>query len=128
MNCRKEPCAECPWVKTTEPGQFPRQRYEQLRNTTGQPGKEVGIEAPLFACHKSQEGKELPCAGWLVAVGYFSLKVRLLLSRGELPVEAMTAGDDWPELHGSFEEMMEAKAGEEECDRVAMAEGDEVLR
>jgi hypothetical protein len=124
MKCRKEPCPECPWVKRTEPDQFPRRNYEQLRNTTGTPGKEVGLDAPLFACHKSQEGKEVPCAGWLAAVGYLSLKVRLLVSHGEIPVEALHSDPNWPELHESFEEMMAAKAGADDCDLIALAEGD----
>lgn len=109
MACRRRPCAECPWVKATPAGQFPRERYEVLRATTGSPGNEAALGAPMFACHKSADGRELPCAGWLAAVGYESLTVRVNLATGAIPPEAMEPGEDWPELHESYEEMMEAK-------------------
>jgi hypothetical protein len=112
LNCRKKPCAECPWVKETEPGQFPRMNYERLRNTTGEPGNEAPWDAPLFACHKSSEDNEMPCAGWLASVGHYSLRVRIFTSEGAIPPEAMTPGEDWPDLHETYEEMMEAKAGD----------------
>lgn len=110
MNCRTRPCAECPWVKATPPGQFSRERFEALRGTTGEPGAEVGIGAGIFACHKSQEGRELPCAGWLASVGYWHIGMRLAAARGEIPGTAFRPEADWPELHESYDEMMEAKA------------------
>jgi hypothetical protein len=85
MNHRPKPCAQCPWVKTTPPGQFPAERYEELKATTGSPGCEVGIGAPVFGCHKSAPGKELPCAGWLAGVGWHHMGIRIaerLLHRG----------------------------------------------
>ena len=109
MNCRPRPCAECPWVKATPPGQFSRERFEALRGTTGEPGNEAPLGAGLFACHKSAEGRELPCAGWLAAVGKESLSVRALIANGRIPAEALRLGDDWPDLHDTYEEMMEAK-------------------
>lgn len=109
VTCRRRPCAECPWVKATPPGQFSRERFEALRATTGEPGNEAPLGSGLFACHKSAEGKELPCAGWLAAVGHFHIGIRLMLARGEIPAESMEPGDDWPELHESYDEMMEAK-------------------
>lgn len=59
----------------------------------------------MFACHKTPEGREMPCAGWLAAVGYESLTVRVLLGRGEIPVGRMTPEPDWPELHASYAEL-----------------------
>lgn len=107
--CRPRPCAECPWVKATPPGQFSARRFEALRGTTGEPGNEAQLGAGLFACHKSQEGSELPCAGWLAAVGYYSISVRVNVSLGAIPAEALRPGADWPELHETYEEMVEAK-------------------
>ena len=109
MNCRVRPCAECPWVKATPRGQFPARRYEALRDTTGEPGDEVPIGSPIFACHKSQEGRELPCAGWLGSVGVYHLGMRLAAARGELGDSPFRPGEDWPELHESYDEMVEAK-------------------
>lgn len=112
MIVRKRPCAECPWVKTTDPGQFPRERYDALAHTTGQRGREAPLFAPMFACHKSADGKEMPCAGWLAAVGYESLTVRYYLAQNEIPKSAMAPGDDWPELFSSYTEMADRQAGD----------------
>lgn len=113
MNTRKRPCAECPWRRDIEPGQFPAERYEELRNTTGSRGKEVGIDAPIFACHKSTEGQETPCAGWLAAVGFDSLGVRIAAAQGRIPPEALRPGPDWPPLFDNYEEMAEFQSGPE---------------
>jgi hypothetical protein len=110
VNCRKRPCAECPWVRDTPSGQFPAERYVALRHTTGDPGREAYLGAPMFACHKSTEANTMPCAGWLASVGYESLTVRMLLISGEIPKDAMQPGDDWPELFESYPEMAEAQA------------------
>src|SRR5688572_9909879 len=69
MRHRKRPCADCPWRKDVAPGQFAGERYEQLRSTTGRStsgrrGEEAPMGSPLFACHKSKVGAEIPCAGW----------------------------------------------------------------
>ena len=111
VNCRKKPCAECPWVRSTPPGQFPAERYDALRATTGSPGREAWIDAALFACHMSTEVDPIPCAGWLASVGYYSLRVRILLADGTIPREAMTPGPEWPDLFDSYEEMAEAQSG-----------------
>jgi hypothetical protein len=107
--CRPRPCAECPWVKATPPGQFPAERFEALRATTGEAGNEAPFGAGMFACHKSAEGKEMPCAGWLAAVGYESITVRVNIALGAIPVEALSPGANWPELHETYDEMVEAK-------------------
>lgn len=117
MNCRPRPCAECPWVRATPPGQFPAERYDELRETTGRPGAEAPIGAPMFACHKSAEGREMPCAGWLAAVGYESLTVRVLAGRGEIPAEALRPADDWPELYKSYDDLLEVHGGERSSQR-----------
>jgi hypothetical protein len=107
MNCRKRPCEECPWRKDTPAGQFPPERYVALRNTTGSPGQEAGIQAPMFACHKSSDDETMPCAGWLASVGHYHLGVRIHLAQGAIPPEAMEPDDDWPELVESYEELEE---------------------
>lgn len=106
------PCAECPWRRDVEPGQFPPGRYAALRGTTvGPGGHEARLDAALFACHKSRDGEEFACAGWLAAVGHRSLRVRLLAARGEIPAEALRPGEGWPPLFGDYDEMAEAQGG-----------------
>lgn len=112
MNLRKKPCEQCPWRRDIEPGQFPADRYDELANTTGAPGAEADIDAPLFGCHKGAEDKPMPCAGWLAAVGYESLRVRILAGQGKIPAEALRPGEDWPPLFDSYEEMVAFQGGE----------------
>jgi hypothetical protein len=105
MPHRKTLCTECPWATTTPPGQFPPARYAALQATTGRPGHEAPLGAPLFACHKSSEGKDVPCAGWLAAVGLESIQVRVLIAQGRLSRSVLVPGEDWPPLFASYAAM-----------------------
>lgn len=84
-----------------------------MRHERAPAPREAHLGAPLFACHKSPEGQEWACAGWLATVGYDHLGVRFALITGRLPWEAMSPDADWPGLHSSYEEMAAAKAGED---------------
>lgn len=105
MKVRTRPCVECPWRRDVPPGQFPASRYAELACTTGQPGAEAPLEAPMFACHMTAEGREKPCAGWLAVAGRQHLGVRLAVAVGAIPGRLLDPGDDWPALFGSYEEM-----------------------
>lgn len=107
---RRYPCRECPWRRDTPPGQFAACRYEALAATTGSAGNEASLTAPMFACHKSPEGGEEACAGWLAAAGIEHLGVRLAVLAGRLPAEALQPGPDWPELFDSYQEMATVQA------------------
>lgn len=107
---RTHPCRECPWRRDTPPGQFPACRYEQLENTSGTPGAEAGLTAPLFACHMTAEGHEQACAGWLAVAGRDHLGVRLAVAHRRLPVEALYPGEGWPDLFDSYIEMAAVQA------------------
>lgn len=110
---RRYPCAECPFRRDTMPGQFPACRYEALQATAGKPGAEVPIGAPLFACHKSPEGREEACAGWLAVCGVEHLGVRIAVLAGRIEPENLRPPGGWPELYESYDEMAAAMAGEE---------------
>lgn len=110
---RRYPCNECPWRRDTEPGKFPAERYEALRDTAGQPGAEAALTAPIFACHKSVEGRDEACAGWLATVGGEHLGIRLAVAMGRLSGGCLTPNTGWPELFDSYEEMAETQAGGE---------------
>lgn len=108
--CRKMPCPECPWVRAVASGQFSTERFKAMKETTGEPGKEAPLDAPIFACHKSHEGQRMPCAGWLASVGFYSLAVRLAVAMGKLPGAALSPGEDWPDLISSYEELTEIRS------------------
>lgn len=73
---RKHPCEECPWRQDVTPGQFPAERYRQLAVTARD------LTRRVFACHKSIEGKEVACAGYLVQFPHnLSVRIRGLQHR-----------------------------------------------
>lgn len=102
---RRRPCAECPWRRDTPPGQFPADRYAALASTSGAPGAEALLDAPMFACHKTAEGQEQACAGWLAVVGAYHLGVRLAVATGRLAPETLRPTPGWPPLFESFQQM-----------------------
>lgn len=101
------PCAECPWRRDQPPGRFPPERYDALRATCrdGDTSFNAGFGAPLFACHKTPEGRETACAGFLAVEGWSNVSVRMAVTAGHLDPDALTPGGDWPDLYGSYEEM-----------------------
>lgn len=111
MPRRRYPCSECPFRRDTPPGQFPACRYEALRETVGQSGAEQPIGAPVFACHKSPEGREEACAGWLAVCGIEHLGMRFAVVTGRLEPEDLRPGEGWPELFSSYDEMAAVQGG-----------------
>ncbi|WP_425425580.1 DUF6283 family protein [Amycolatopsis marina] len=107
---RRRPCAECPWRRDTPPGQFPADRYAALAHTSGAPGAEARLDAPMFACHKTADGHEQACAGWLAVAGVHHLGVRLAVATGRLAPETLNPAPDWPPLFESFPQMTAAQA------------------
>lgn len=99
------PCANCPWRKDSPAGEFPPERFEALRVTAGRPGDEAGLGAPIFACHKSEPGRDRACAGWLAVAGVDHLGIRLAVALGRLPATTLRPAHGWPELFGSYQEM-----------------------
>lgn len=103
MKCVNRPCDECPWRKDAEQGRFAEERWAALAASSADErgmGPEFG--APLFACHKSPEGGERACAGWLAVEGANHPLVRLAVVTGSLPERALVPGEGWPDLHESF--------------------------
>lgn len=109
------PCGECPWRRDQPAGRFPACRYEALRNTSADTdGASVPLGAPMFGCHKSPEGAEMACAGWLAVEGHRHVGVRLAVATGQLDPEALHPGEGWPELYASYQEMAEFNGCEDE--------------
>ena len=54
---RRRPCAECPWRRDVAAGKFSSERFDALADTSGGPGCEAPLSAPMFACHKTAEGR-----------------------------------------------------------------------
>lgn len=90
LSRQKRPCAECP---------FRRHYVVQAQ-----------LDAPMFACHKSPDGGEFACAGWLAVEGVNHIGVRVAVAMGRVPAEALRPGEEWPALFDSYEDMEAAQA------------------
>ena len=104
MSTKRLPCRTCPWRVDQHADEIPGfslELAERLDRTT-----DDQFGAPIFACHQSREGKDVACAGWLVRYGWDNLFVRLMLSQGRISPEQLDAGEDWPELHQTFDEVI----------------------
>ncbi|MDH6284065.1 DUF6283 family protein [Prescottella agglutinans] len=108
---RRRPCAECPWRRDVAPGKFTSERFDALADTSGGPGCEAPLSAPMFACHKTREGAEQACAGWLAVAGGDHIGVRLAVIQGRLDPTTLAPGGDWPPLFDSYTEMADTQAG-----------------
>lgn len=96
----KRTCDECPWRTDVPVGRFPPERYEALQNTCRQ-----GFGKAIFACHKTQEGKEIACAGFILVEGHNNWAVRLaVMHKAFSPDEIQATGP----LYSSFKEMAAA--------------------
>lgn len=90
-------CDECPWRRDVAVGRFPPERYKALENTC----KQI-FGGPIFACHKTHEGNERACAGFLLVEGWENISVRLAASAKRFDMSEITAAAP---LYGSFAEM-----------------------
>lgn len=75
--CRK-PCNECPWRTDVPTHRFKPERYRNLASSA------EDLSFILFACHKTNDGKEVACAGFLLRGATHNMAVRLARSRGDL--------------------------------------------
>lgn len=106
----RRPCRTCPWRLDQDasaiPG-FSLQKAEGLANTCpGANGWSVELGRPMFACHQSTDGAEVVCAGWLAVEGRAHVGVRVNVALGEIDAAALNPGEDWPEMHRSFAEVI----------------------
>ena len=62
--------------------------------------------APMFACHQSDEGREVVCRGWLPQVGHAHPRIRLEVSQGRLDQALLSPAADWPPLHETYSEVL----------------------
>lgn len=119
------PCEECPWRLDQPVGRFTPERYEVLRDTCRDPdGGNAGFGAPLFACHKTPDGRETACAGWLAVEGWNNVPVRMAVLDGRLDPAALVPDDDWPPLYPSYEALADANSGEGDGPTLACFRGE----
>jgi hypothetical protein len=91
-----KPCSDCPWRKDVPAGNFPPERFVALAHTA------YDMSMAQFACHKSREGREFACAGFLLAGAAHNLGVRLGLRAGMVDLAAVSSE---VELYPNFRAM-----------------------
>lgn len=105
------PCPSCPWRLDQGAKDIPGfDMVKAVRLAHCSPDKRgfgPSFDKPLFSCHKSVEGEDIPCAGWLASVGHRHPRVRLAVSLGRLSVTALQPGHGWPALHASYHEVLD---------------------
>lgn len=101
----RAPCKTCPWRVDQDATVIPNFHLALAERLIATTGDEFG--APQFACHQSQAGKEVVCAGWLARYGWDNVGVRIGLITGKYTPDQLQPGDDWPEIHETFEDVIE---------------------
>lgn len=96
LKAQARPCAECPWRVDVEPGKFPPSRYQALTTTA------EDMSRSLFACHKSEPGAEIVCAGFLERGADHNLSARLAYIGHALEFKDRSGGF---ELHEDYRAM-----------------------
>lgn len=101
---QKRLCDECPWRRDVPPGQFSPQRFRELRRTCDQ------AFTSIFACHKSSEGKDVACAGYLLRDGTNNFTVRLAILDGAIDLREMRAHAAMVPLYENYAQMERANS------------------
>lgn len=79
-----------------------------LANTVPPKGSEEGGFFNLMACHKSKEGEEFACAGYMATVGLrFNNMARYFALRENVDVQALFDNADKLDLYQDFYQMLE---------------------
>jgi hypothetical protein len=110
MMTQRMPCVACPWRVDAHAQDIPNFKLalaESLADTCpDSSGQGPSFGSLVFACHQSRPNEEFHCAGWLAAMGVNHPNIRLSVATGKLDVEVLSPGEDWPELHTSFEDFI----------------------
>lgn len=104
MTPKRRPCKSCPWIVSNTPDTIPNYDPEKaacLARSCRDDGTSV------MACHKSREGAEFPCAGFIAQVGVDSIGVRLGVTFGQIRLDDYEPGPE--PLHPDFEAMHRAQ-------------------
>jgi len=93
---RFKPCTECPWRTDVDTGRFPPERFAELAGTA------YDMAMHQFACHKTPEGHEKGCAGFVLRGSDHNLGARLACRDGRL--DRGKVSSPYP-LYGDFRAM-----------------------
>lgn len=101
----KSPCANCPWRLDAEPGEFSAERFANLAASA------YDLSSTLFACHKTPEGREATCAGFLLRGADHNLAVRFAVIQHRYNPADVSSD---VELYEDYRSMAEANGVDED--------------
>jgi hypothetical protein len=99
------PCKSCPFRVDQHAPDIPCFSLELAEGLVNTLSDKFG--APIMACHQSKDGTDTPCRGWLVRHGWDSIAIRLRMLRGMTAPDELEIGDNWPELHADYHEVLD---------------------
>jgi hypothetical protein len=91
-----KPCNDCPWRTDVPTGNFPPERFVALAHTS------YDMSLEQFACHKSPDGGEFGCAGFLLAGSAHNLGTRFGCRSGTVNLGIVSSAHD---LYPNFRAM-----------------------
>lgn len=104
------PCSSCPWRLDKDASDIPNFKLALAENLQGTCPDSEGMGpdygSSIFACHRSKEGAELACAGWLAVVGHRHVGVRIAVMSKRLSVESLSPKSNWPDLHTNYGDVL----------------------
>ncbi len=107
------PCPCCPWrVDHAGGSSIPSFSIDKARNLACTVGGSDAFR-PIMACHLSPEGDEIPCRGYVAAVGWSNLAVRMAAIEGRIDIYGIIDAAEDIELHPTFDDMLDALEAKE---------------
>lgn len=102
----RRPCADCPWRKDAPPGHWRPDHFADIYRHCQDDGTHLMLCHHAVKLPESERGS-LPCQGWVRAIGFDAIGVRLAVMTGKVSL-AEVRDTGGPELYASFDEMMSA--------------------
>ncbi len=106
--CALRPCKTCPWrVDSEGGGAIPGFDIEKARDLAVTVGEGDDFRT-IMACHRSREGGDYVCVGYVAVEGYSNLAVRMAAISGRIPLREVVEACEDLDLHPSFDSMLAA--------------------
>ena len=104
------PCGSCPWRRSnpTDGTAIPGFSLTKMRHDLSRTVGDGDAFRPIMACHRSREGGDHTCVGYIAREGWSNLAVRLAAIDGRIPINDIDQGCEGLDLFGSFGEMLAA--------------------